>query len=217
MKNKERYFDLIEERPECFMQSDSLKIILDKNAIEEFEKTSEREIGVIYESPYSILLVDLVENSQGMKFTYERIIPAIKDKAVVIVTIFQGKYVLLNQYRHSLRGYQYSFPRGYGEEGLSGEMNAKKEIKEEIGANIISIKQIGTIIADSGLSGNRVDVFVCDVENIQLKKGYEGIKEYQLFDKKELDCMISRGIIDDGYTLAALTLFDKRILSYSDE
>lgn len=66
-------------------------------------------------------------------FAYERIIPKAKNNSsVVIVPIYEDKIILLKQYRHALRDYQYSLPRGYGEDTVQVENNVKKELSEEI-------------------------------------------------------------------------------------
>ena len=208
MTKAERYYQLMSERSELFRSFENLRIIVDRDTIEEFEKISNQSIGVIYESRYSILLVDLVVDSKGRMFCYERIIPTERGKAVVIIPLYQNRFVLLKQFRHSIRDFQNAFPRGYGEEKLSGEENARKEIMEELGANVISCKKIGTVIADSGLSGNEVDILLCEIDNIRIKKGYEGIENYLLLEEHELLKMISNCEINDGYTLSSMAIYN---------
>ena len=70
-----RYLRLMEERPEAFAQSPSLPIITDPREAEAFTARTGRQLGVLYESPYRILLVDLVQGPKG-PFAYERILPA---------------------------------------------------------------------------------------------------------------------------------------------
>ena len=49
----------------------------------------------------------------------------------VCVPVFEGRFVLLRQYRHAIREFQYGFPRGFGEAGVSVEENVREEIQEE--------------------------------------------------------------------------------------
>lgn len=178
-----KYFNLIKERPGLFMNSDKLQIEYDVKKIKTFMKQTKKKIGVVYESPYHILLVDLIkdEKTNGY-YTYERIVSTQKG-GVVIIPKHGENFILLNQFRHSMRNYQYAFPRGFGEPQMSAEENAKKEICEELGLtnkDITDITFLGTIIADSGLCGDTVSVFICDIEanQIPIPKGYEGIETY---------------------------------------
>ena len=202
-----QYLSLIHKRPEVFMNHDELEIILDYDLVKDYEKKNNKKIGIIYQSPYHILLVDLVRDASHHLLTYERIIPTVPKGAVVSVPIYHHQYVLLHQYRHALRDYQYAFPRGFGEEDLSDVENLKKEIKEEFGADIIDYQYLGEVVADSGLCSTRVSIFQCTVENVEIHKDYEGIDDVILLDEDEMKAWISQNKINDGYTLAAYSLY----------
>ena len=195
------YLDLAEERPELFKASSRLQIIMDYESVQQF----------VYRSAYNLLVVDLVENMKGERFAYERLIPAVKKGAIVSIPVYDDKFVLLKQYRHAMRAFQYAFPRGFGEEGLSAEENLQKEIKEETGADVKKISHVGTVIADSGIGSNEVDVFACEITEPQLKLHYEGIEEIELLTEKELVKWIAEGRITDGFTLSGYALYKSRL------
>ena len=109
-----------------------------------------------------------------------------------------------------MRDYQLAFPRGYAEQGLSGSENAVKELDEELGVTVHKAEYIGKVVADSGLSGNPVDVYYCEVSRPVLKEGYEGIHRIVLMSEEEISESISAGRINDGYTLSALELIHKK-------
>ena len=204
----ERYERLMEERPELFVQSKELMIITDKEQVRRFADEHDRLFGVVYESAYSLLVVDLVE-SGGVRFAYERSVPASKG-AIVSVPMYEGKYVLVKQYRHALRGWQINFPRGFGEQGISAEDNLRKEIMEELGAEVSDPEKIGSVYPDSGISSGAVDYFSCQISEPKLKAGYEGIRELILLTEEELIDGIRSGAIDDGFTLTAWALLKAR-------
>lgn len=185
----------------------ALRIVTDRAAVLQYEASAEgRPIGIAYSSPYNQLLVDLVEDGQGRRFAYERVVPAAKN-AVVIVPRFEGDFVLLRQFRHALRDYQLCFPRGYGEPGVSACDNAEKELFEELKVWPLGpMKHLGSMVADSGLSGGRIEVFACDVPAPNPDVGYEEIDSCIIVSPAELDELIADGQIDDGFTLSALTL-----------
>lgn len=208
----EDYLQLMAERPEDFAGSDTLRIITDESEVRAFEKETGSVIGVIYHSPFRIFVVDLVEDADGRRFTYERLMNHVRDNAVVTVPVCQGKFVLLEQFRHSIRRNQYAFPRGFGEPGLSGADNARKELSEELGAQVEQVLHLGAVVADSGMCGTQVEAYVCQVTDVRLMRHYEEIEDMVLLTPEELREWIGQGKVDDGFTLAALSLYHSRSL-----
>ena len=198
-----RYLALMDERPECFQNTGPIYIVKDWTVIEEYQQRTGKTIGVCYESEYNIFVVDLVYEHEGEFFCYERILPATPKGSVVCVPEYNSQYILLKQYRHSMRDYQYAFPRGYAAPELTGEQNACKEIEEELGAKVTKTRFLGSVVADSGLSGQTVEIYVCYVESYQNHYGYEGIVETYIASEDELVQMIRNNKITDGFTLAA--------------
>ena len=163
----ERYERLEKERPELFVQSDDIKIITDKERVRRFAAETGQPMGVVYESGYSMLVVDLVE-SGGRCFAYERIVP-VNVGAIVSLPVYNGKFVLLKQYRHAMRDHQTALPRGFGEAGLSAEENLRKEIGEELGAEVLSASFLGRIYTDSGITSACINYFSCEITAPKLK------------------------------------------------
>lgn len=200
------YIELKNERPELFAEGRQFQIILDEKTVRDYCDKSSRKIGLLYRSPYTMLLVDLVTDPEGNVFPYERIIPCAPKNAVVVVPMLNDKYVLLRQFRHSMRKEQYAFPRGYGEPDLTVEENAAKEISEELGAEVLSLSLLGKIAPDSGILSSEVNAVICTVDKIEEKKDYEGILETVLLSEDEISEWIKNGKIVDGYTLASMSL-----------
>lgn len=186
----DKYLCLMEERPKEF-DDGKFKIIDNKQILMEYEKENKCNLGVIYESEYHIIIKELVCDNGICE--YERILNRNTGSAVVIIPIYKDKFVLLNQFRHAIRDYQLCFPRGFGEKNLSSYENSKEEIKEELGCDILSNRMIGTIIADSGICGERVCVHLCEITQPQTMLNYEGIKNIQCVNKEELRLLINSG------------------------
>ncbi|HZF70419.1 NUDIX hydrolase [Sulfuricurvum sp.] len=201
------YLELMNDRPELFVNNDVIRIETDPEIINNFMNETGKKIGVIYKSEFNMLLVDLIKEYDGSMSTYERIVPTVTSGAVVVIPIFQSKFVLLKQYRHSIRNIQYAFPRGYGEPDISSEKNVQKEIKEEIGAELLSIKYLGDVIADSGLSGNTVKIYIAEVTEPKIKKFDEGILDLIQLSRNELEIWIKEEKVTDGFTLSAYCLY----------
>lgn len=202
----QRYLRLMEERPEAFIQSPLLPIVTDPEEAAAFTRRTGRAIGVVYESPYRLLVVDLVRGPEG-PFAFERILPKAQGAAVVLLPRWKGKFVLLEQYRHALRGCQTAFPRGFGEDGLTPAENACKELWEELRAQVIAQRPLGRIAIDSGLTGNHTEAILCEITEPDPPVQYEEIQGMVCLTPAELEARIAAGAIDDGFTLAAFALF----------
>ena len=164
------------------------------------------KMGLAYKSSYHMMLVDLVKDKHNNIFAYERVTNTVNKGAVVVVVKKQDKFILLKQYRHSMGEEQWCFPRGYGEVNIQASDNVRKEIKEELNADIIGEpKALGQVVADSGLCGTLVDVYLAEIAQYDLKDDYEGIHDIKEVTEEELYNMN----INDGFTLAALTLLKK--------
>ncbi len=204
----EEYFLLVAQRPELF-RNGAIQIITDRDRMISFMEQSGRKLGVVYKSPFNMMVVDLVCEGER-EFAYERLIPTAIGDPVVCVPLCGDKFVLMRQYRHAMRTYQYAFPRGYGENGLSAEENAAKELCEEIGAEVIRVEKLGEVVADSGVSGTVVPVMLCRVSDFRVKKGYEGIEAVELLSESEISHYIASGKINDGFTLSAFSMWQNR-------
>ncbi len=203
------YVELMQNRQNDFKYSQIYTIETDLKTICEFEIMNNMKIGVRYQSPFSIVVLDLVRDRNDNMFGYERILPAVPSGAVVCVPICNGKFVLLKQFRHALRTFQYGFPRGFGELELSPEQNAKKELFEELGCQVVKTEDLGEIVADSGLSGNKVRALLCEISTPKLNAEHEGLVSLELVSSNQLSQMISDHRINDGFTLAAYSLLNK--------
>lgn len=91
--------------------------------------------------------------------------------------------------------------------------NAARELKEEIGATIVNEPiLLGNVISDSGLTGNRVDVYLVEIESFQQNQLiHEGIKQIIEIPVNKMDDWIRQGKIDDGFSLSAYALYQSHI------
>lgn len=193
----------MEERPELFNQNDNLKIITDKKVLEEYPE----ELGVVYTSPYLIVIKDLVKDYKGNIFSYERNAIPRKQNGVIAVIEYKNKILMLKQFRHAIRKYVYDFVSGLGENGLDSKTDILKEIDEEIHGEIESINYLGKIVSDVGVTSDTADIFYVKILNYKIDKGYEGIKEIKLFDFNEIEKMIKNNEIIDSLTISSYQLY----------
>lgn len=179
------------------------------------EEISGEEYGLVYRSPFNTLLVDAIvtddraARSGACYYPYERVLPTAGDGAV-IVPVCHNKLVLLKQFRHALRDYQLSFPRGFAEPEEPADVTAQRELGEEIGAAGVGTPQyLGVIAPDSGLTSRRTRVYAVAIDSYRKdgSKDSEGICSISEATPEELSTSIQQGDIDDGYTIGAFVLW----------
>lgn len=207
MKSIDRYFEIIELFPLFFRQNENLNIVLDKKTLEDYAVNFDNKIGVIYESPYYLFIVDLIRDKSGGIFKYSRIINPNINNGVVIIPCKGEKFGLLKQFRHGTREIELEFPRGFSEPNITSEDNVRKELYEEIGARAIQIEFEGSIISDSGITGGLVDVFTVQIDEVRDYSTAEGIKEVIWVNLYQIKELIKENKIRDSFTIAAISKY----------
>lgn len=212
------YQDLIEKYPHLFKNQDApLKIITDPDIItrwqEEFAQMSplksrfkdEGKIGVLFEDSHYIFLRDLICFPDGTLKGIMRIINRGElsiGSGVVVLPVLDHHIILIEHFRSGTRQWHLELPRGFGEHGISPEMQARAEIEEEIGGKITELTQIGYLYNNTGLEGNKVHLFFARLSKIDLPNQNEGIRKIVFRTKEELEALIHDGGITDGFTLS---------------
>ena len=98
MDSIEKYLELSRMCTELFAQSEELPLVLDPKELYAFAQKSGRKIGIVYESRYHLMVVDVVRAKNGSLFAYERLMNRVMRGAVVIMeSIFYcGSIVMLS-------------------------------------------------------------------------------------------------------------------------
>ena len=215
------YWDLIHEFPELFDNKKALlKIVTNKTRVKTFQKKYKSElekdglpptwseIGVVYDDPYVVILRDLVKFPDGSLKPYSRLVGRANlsgGHGVVILPIFENKIIILKQYRHATRSWHLEVPRGFGTAGLSASENARKEIKEEIGGDIINLVDLGICHNNTGMEGSFVQLFLAKLASIGKPEKMEGIKQIRSINLVNFEDLLENGTITDCFTIAAYT------------
>ena len=202
----EQYFALAAQRPDLFTPDDGL--VMDPEEMRDFSRATGRPMGLVYDNrPYYMVLADLYRGGAGRLASYARVVyPQPGTNGAVAVPRRGERYGLLRSFRHAPRAECLEFPRGFAEEGLTPEENIRKELDEEMGAEVRQLRYLGDIRADTGLSSGCVQVFLAEVDGGEARVGHEGIRELIWMTEEELRAKIAAGEITDGFTLSALTL-----------
>ena len=209
-KDVQEYLELLQRRPLDETPDSMLEVIRDPEVLLSYSREHQVRLGIVYQSSRHLYVVDLVRNKAGDLFPYERLLKTVSGSSVVIVPFREDRLVLLKQFRHALGAFQYCFPRGFAEEGISPAENAKKELWEELNCKAGEPELLGQVVADSGICGEKVWVFRCAVGEPHTDGIYENISSCIEVSLPEVKQMVRQGLINDGFTLSALTLLENR-------
>lgn len=200
----EQYIQFSKKFPEYFNQDKDILIVLDEATLTKFAKEEGCELGLIYETKYFWIVIDLIENAAKERYPYMRMIHKEKSNGVVMIPCLGDKVVFLRQFRHGTRQLELELPRGFAEKGLSIYENAEQEIFEEIGARAKNIEILGSIVSDSALTYGPVQILLCDISKIGKLEHDEGIKDTVLLTKNEIIDHIAKDIIRDSFSISAM-------------
>lgn len=205
------YFELMKAKPEMFRNSEekqSIRIVTDADMIKKAELDLKKTIGIMYEDEYIRVLRDLVIFPDDTLGTYIRIVNTKNGIGSICLVVCDGKVLFIEHYRHALRRVSLELPRGFGEEGLSAEENAKKELFEECGINVNEYTALGRISSDSGISADEPCVVFARVgsQAISFNDSTEPIRKAVWLTLDEIYKAISDGKLTDSMSVAAVTL-----------
>lgn len=218
MIHPDKYFTLVEEYPELFVNPPGqiITILLDENEIRQAEAAvAERlakrglppewaQVGVTYQDQYLLMLRDAVRFPDGSLGTYIRAIsPGRGAPGVIVLPACKGQIVLVRHFRHGTRTWHWEIPRGFGEAGASPEENARRELEEEIGAAPTQVVSLGSVNLDTDSSGLPDEMFYADIASYGQPELAEAITELRAVPVHEFERMVRDGEINEGYTLAA--------------
>ncbi len=198
------YMRFYKHYPQYFNYNENINIIVDEVELKVYGLNEKCKLGIVYENQYFWIVVDLVENAQGKRYPYTRIINKNEYNGVVIIPKLNDRIVFLKQFRHGTREFEYELPRGFSEKESTIFENAERETFEELGVVPKNIEYLGNIVSDSGLSGGVVHIFVCEIDKIVELAVDEGIKDTIHLTLDEVLALINENKIRDSFSISAV-------------
>jgi ADP-ribose pyrophosphatase len=161
--------------------------------------------GVYYEDAWIYCLRDVVRFPDGRLGTHHRIIHKDGPESVAILPRWQDRLVLLRHFRHGLRDWALEFPRGGGERGRPAEKVAQEELREELGAEIISLRPLGLVFPQNNLMRTHLRLFFAEISGFGSANKAEGIAEVRTVTVAELERLIDTDVVTDSTSVALFT------------
>ena len=119
----------------------------------------------VYGGRFLDIYIDtLIKDNKAIE--WERCSRKNNTKAVMIVPyhISKEKYLMIREFRIPIRNYEVGFPAGLIEENENIEDAIKRELKEETGLDLVSIKEISPFTySSSGMTDEAVAIAFVDV------------------------------------------------------
>ncbi len=167
------------------------------------------QVGIAFQDQYGMILRDAVRFPSGLLGTYIRMVGD-GTPGIIVLPVYHGQVLLIRHFRHATRTWHIEIPRGFGEKGLSSNENARRELKEEIGASISRLVSLGQVYPDTGALSEYNDFFYAEVESYGPPEADEAIVELLPTSITEFERMIRDNEIEDGFTITAYGLAKAR-------
>lgn len=212
------YLELISQYPHLIQDPDQqLPVVTDRNTLLEQQEILYRnadakghariwyDLGIVAQDRWVVVLRDLVRFPNGTYGGYIRTLNRrsqieCSGKDVVVLVTIGGKVLLMKHFRHDDRQWHWECPRGFGEAGLSPAENARKEVREETGLDILELRQLNS-------TDEQIAYFQAEcIGNAVNGDAQESIDAFSLVDADTLNQMLRNGQVSDPYTVRAVTL-----------
>jgi ADP-ribose pyrophosphatase len=208
----ERYFSLTRERPEWFENHNGgIEVLTQINEIHAAQNaarearaargldTSDLRVGVLASDPFMTVLREAVRFPDGSLGLYNRIVEL---RCVAVLPLLNGTPVMIRIFRHGLRSWSLEFPRGGCDSGETPEDAARRELKEEIGAEVQEFLPLGEFTPGGSSLSIRANLFAAHIDKTGAPDRRDGIDTIETVPVKKVEELIRSSEIIDGFSLA---------------
>lgn len=211
-----RYHLLMESSPDLFRRrpEGGIQIVTEPDLMRQAQEAAGKayreagiggedlRIGVLTEWPFASYVRDAVRFPDGQLGLYLRILAT---NGVTLLPILDGKIVLERIFRHPTGAWFLEAPRGGLEAGMTYEEMARHEVREEIGAELLSYHDLGLVHTTSGISPEWIRLAAGHIGPPGEPGRAEGISGTRIVTVEEMEAMILDGRITDASTIVAFT------------
>lgn len=169
----------------------------------------EEKVGgvTVYDGKILKVNVDKVRLGDGSLSTREEVV---HNGGVGVLTVKDGKVLLVKQFRYSYGEEVIEIPAGKLELAEDPLFAGIRELEEETGIKAKSLKKLGCIYPSPGYTNEKIYIFLCEDFTVGEQKLDEGeFLSYYWQDLKLVYEQIKKGEIMDAKTVCALLEYGK--------
>lgn len=159
----------------------------------------------VFRNRYATLFNDKVKFPGGSQGQYLRFCWNAPYGVMVIATSSDKKLLLIHNFRHESRTWQWEIPKGFGEPQLSPMECAMKELKEETGFEGSNWKLLHTL----NMSGCPTHVFTADINETNQPgsnpESSEAIAQARFLALEQCNTLVADAQVHDPMTLYAIS------------
>ncbi|MFC0444211.1 NUDIX hydrolase [Pseudidiomarina halophila] len=165
----------------------------------------------VFENSYATLYNDKVRFPGGETGNYLRFWWNAPYGVIIFATTPTGQLLLIRNFRHEDRNWQWEVPKGFGEPGVSPQACAAKELSEETGYQGEDWQSIHVLQSH----GTPTHLFKATIkaQNPSAPEVSEAIAQEKLLSLAECKELIAAGEVHDPTTLYAISLLELQALS----
>lgn len=169
----------------------------------------ERTISARQKFKGRLIAVDLLEVELENGRRARREIVRHPGAVAVLGRLPDGRFVFVRQFRKAIERVLLEIVAGTREPGESSVRCARREVREETGYTVRSIKLLGRIFTAPGFCGERIDIYQAKLSasNGGRRLDDDERLDLVLLDGNRVETLLAKGRINDAKTLAALMMF----------
>ena len=120
-------------------------------------RTKERQL--LLHTPVYDVIAQREISATGLEGTY---VAMDAPDWVMTIPVYQGQFVLVRQWRHSLDAITLEFPGGVADRGEDPAVTARRELEEETGFRVGRLTHLGTCSPNPALFKNRFHCYLAE-------------------------------------------------------
>lgn len=169
--------------------------------LEPWKKLSD---DIVFETPWFKIHKQKMITPRGTPADYY--IHEGKDSALCVCVTEDGKFIIEQQYRPPIERVAFDYPAGgIDPTDKDAEAAVRREVEEETGYTVGSLKKLATIDKDPGFSKNKVHIFLAKDLKADGDKHFDATEDlkYTFVSRDEIKALIKAGELNCAYCVAA--------------
>lgn len=164
----------------------------------------------IFTSDYMNLHIDRVRQPNGFVIERFHFVEYPRPAVGAVVEDEQGRVVLVRVPRYTINTCTWTVPAGGVDEGEDPLLAAQREVREETGYESSEHELVYSFYPQDGSSNKQFLVVFCKAGEQSGESDPDEISDVRWFSQAEVEDLIDRGEMEDGFGLTALLLWLRR-------